>query len=95
MGDRSGDRTVQGNNRILFYRVKSKHDVQYVVLHYLVDRGHSIVFDNRAQQPEMYRSAFKLPSIRTGDRRVVYPMVTQTSIPGSGAAFQYRMQAGK
>ena len=44
--------------------------------------------------PEMYRSVFKLPSIRTKDVRAVHPITTQTIAPHAGSLCRYRTQAG-
>ncbi|GFU52053.1 hypothetical protein TNCV_3224791 [Trichonephila clavipes] len=50
------------------HRERSEHDVQHVVLHYLASRGHLAGLDDEGtitggRRLEMYRSAFKLPSI--------------------------------
>ena len=39
---------------------------------------------NGRKMLEMYRSVFKLPSIRTGDLRVLYPMTAHTITPSAG-----------
>ena len=42
--------------------------------------------------PEVYRSVLKLLSIRTGGKRVVYPVAAQTITPASGLLYRYGMQ---
>ncbi|GFU67795.1 hypothetical protein TNCV_4684161 [Trichonephila clavipes] len=41
---------------------------------------------------EMYRSAFKLPSIRTRNVSIVYPIIVQTITLGAGPLCRYQMQ---
>lgn len=43
---------------------------------------------------EMYRSVFRLPSIRSRDVHVVYPIAVQTITPDARFLCRYRMRAG-
>ncbi|GFX10358.1 hypothetical protein TNCV_1867531 [Trichonephila clavipes] len=57
---------------------RSEDDVQHLVLHNPVDRERLDDLDDMAKttgrkRSEMYRSAFKLPSIRVSDVRVFTP----------------------
>ncbi|GFV35005.1 hypothetical protein TNCV_3025951 [Trichonephila clavipes] len=63
MSERSWNHESQGN---LVYQGRSEHDVQYVVLHYLVSGGHLAGIDNRAQTLDlvMWEDMKILPTVQ-------------------------------
>lgn len=85
--------------KYIVYQGRSKHDVHHVISGFLVRRWCFVnlikqVKTTECKFSEMYRSVFKLPSIRTRDVTIEYLMAAYSSTTDARLLWQYRMQKG-